>query len=83
MPDSAAAAGSCAAVVASISFETPAAPGGYYTDTGNASLNHTLANNAGEPVVSYDPTATLVCSTGGYATAAFTCSFTVAEGEEA
>jgi len=33
------------------SFEIPAAPGGYYFDTGDPLVDHDLVNNAGEPDV--------------------------------
>ena len=69
----------CGATVATASFEL-ASTGGQYTDTGNQTLNHTLANNAGESDVSYDAVST-VCDTGGVLSSDYTCSFTVAAGE--
>ena len=69
----------CGATVATASFEL-ASTGGQYTDTGNQTLNHTLANNAGESDVNYDASTT-PCTTGGTISAAFTCSFTLGEGE--
>ena len=75
----------CMPAVASIGFEA-ASTGTLYTDTGNESLNHTLANNAGESAVSYNSASTNVCqtltSTGAFGyTGNFTCSFTVNSGE--
>ena len=81
MPDSQDAINSCGAVVGTISFEAPASASGMYTDTGNSSVNHTLANNAGEPSVNYDSASYTACTTGGLTGYAFTCSFTLAEGE--
>jgi len=81
MPDSFTSVG-CGAVVASVSFEA-ASTGGMYTDTGNMSLNHTLANNAGESDVNYDDSSVpCYTGTGGNTIAtAFTCTFTLGEGE--
>ena len=78
----------CMPAAASIGFEA-ASTGSIYTDTGNESLNHTLANNAGESSVNYDPAANTLCSLNpstGYIGAnagpgAQTCSFTVSQGE--
>ena len=81
MPDSVDAINSCGATVATISFEAPASASGMYTDTGNSSVNHTLANNAGEPVVNYDDSSYTACTTGGFIGTAFNCSFTLGEGE--
>ena len=69
----------CTSTAGMIGFEA-ASTGSIYTDTGNASLNHTLANNAGESTVSYSTGPTTACSSGGY-TGYFTCTFTVNEGE--
>jgi len=81
MPDSMDAVNSCGATIATISFEAPASASGMYTDTGNSSVNHTLANNDGEPVVNYDDSSYTACTTGGFIGTAFTCSFTLGEGE--
>ena len=81
MPDSQDAINSCGAVVGTISFEAPASASGMYTDTGNSSVNHTLSNNAGEPSVNYDSASYTACTTGGLTGYAFTCSFTLGEGE--
>jgi len=78
MPDDFLSAG-CGSTVASASFEA-ASTGTSYTDTGNASVDHALANNAGESDVNYDAS-TVPCTTGGTISAAFTCSFTLGEGE--
>ena len=43
-----------AATIAYTSFEDPSVPGGQYTDPVTSS--HVLANNAGEPVVTFTPT---------------------------
>ncbi len=80
MPDSIVAG--CTSVVGTVSFEHASTSSSYYTDTGNSSLNHTLANNAGEPSVAYTPSST-VCDTGGLIAVAYTCSFTLLEGETA
>ena len=80
MPDTIVAG--CTTVVGTVSFEHASTSSGYYTDTGNSSLNHTLANNAGEPSVAYTPSST-PCDTGGLISVAYTCSFTVQEGETA
>ena len=45
-------------VIAGTSFEEPAAVGGSYTDTGDATVAHDLVNNAGEPLVDYVAAAT-------------------------
>ena len=81
MPDSFTSAG-CGATVAHVSFEA-ASTGNMYVDTGNSSTNHTLANNAGESDVNYDDSS-MPCytGTGGNTIAtAFTCTFTLGEGE--
>jgi hypothetical protein len=75
----------CTSTVGMIGFEA-ASTGSIYTDTGNESLNHTLANNAGESAVSYNGGSTNVCqtltSTGSFGyTGNFSCSFTVNAGE--
>ena len=82
MPDSLVAG--CTSTVASIGFEA-ASTGTIYTDTGNASLDHALTNNAGEASVTYDPASTTLCSytaTGfGGGPGTQSCNFTVAQGE--
>jgi hypothetical protein len=78
MPDTLLSVG-CGSTVATASFEAASA-GSQYTDTGNESLNHTLANNAGESDVNYDASTT-PCTTVSTIMTAFTCSFTLNEGE--
>ena len=78
-------AGCMGSTVGFIGFEG-ASTGSMYTDTGNSSLNHTLANNAGEASVSYSSASTTACmttsSSGAFSYAGdFTCSFTVNPGE--
>ncbi len=43
-------------IIASTSFEEPAAVGGQYTDTGDPNVDHALASNPGEPVVNFTST---------------------------
>ena len=69
----------CGATVATASFEA-ASTGSQYTDTGDSTTNHSLANNAGEADVNYDASTT-PCTTGGTIATSFTCSFTLGEGE--
>ena len=40
-------------IIASTSFEVPAAVGGQYIDTGDPNVDHALASNPGEPVVNF------------------------------
>lgn len=42
--------------IAYTSFEEPPNVGGLYTDTGDASVDHALLNNSGEPDVNYTST---------------------------
>ena len=78
MPDSFTSIG-CGATVATASFEA-ASTGSQYTDTGDSTTNHSLANNDGESDVNYDASTT-PCTTGGTISTSFTCSFTLNEGE--
>ena len=75
----------CGATIATVSFEQATAESGYYTDTGNSSVDHALANNADESDVNYNGIETL-CSiaamgyTGSSTDGITSCTFTLGEG---
>tara|TARA_B110000196_G_scaffold113716_1_gene98889 strand:- start:1805 stop:7288 length:5484 start_codon:yes stop_codon:yes gene_type:complete len=61
----------CGATIDATSFEG-ASTGGQYTDTGDSTLNHTLANNAGEADVNFSPTTDDGFESGDFSGMSFT-----------